>query len=473
VRLIESTPPGLHQQIVRTASVPHLRFWIAGASAVAEQSPDAGDELRRRLELLLEDGRELVVFVRDEEDEEQDATNGSPQLAARAGPPAGRSSARERWFERHPPGLLISARLADGRWLNAGMSLRPPPPRRGLPTLLSMGLMAIALSVIVVVMVRRITRPMARLALAAESMGRGETVVPIAEEGPLDVRQATRAFNRMQERLQRFLQDRTRMLAAISHDLRTPITSLRLRAEFIDDEETRAKVLETLDEMQRMTEATLAFAREEATREDTRTVDLAALIESLCEDLVDLGRQVVFEGNGKTPYACRPVSLKRAIRNLVEKERGDLRRARARRARARRRRVPDRHRRRRPGHSRGGVRARLRALRPARAVAERRDRRDRARHGDRPLNRARPRRRHRAGQPGGRRPSRDHPATARRPRLSCGRRERHRRLPLRRGRGDLHAGGLGKPAACVLDGDAPHGSPPAHHEIICPLNLLD
>jgi signal transduction histidine kinase len=316
VRLIESTPPALHEQIVRTASVHHLRFWIAGASAVAEQSPDAGDELRRRLELLLEgDGREVVVFVRDEdgENEEQDATGG-----AHAGAPAGRATSRQHWLERHPPRLLVSARLADGRWLNAGMSLRPPPPRWKMPSLLSMGLTAIALSVVVVVMVRRITRPMARLALAAESMGRGETVAPIAEEGPLDVRQATRAFNRMHERLQRFVQDRTRMLAAISHDLRTPITSLRLRAEFVDDEHTRAKILETLDEMQRMTEATLAFAREEATREDTRTVDLAALIESLCEDLSDLGRQVAFEGNGKTPYACRPVSLKRAIRNLVE-----------------------------------------------------------------------------------------------------------------------------------------------------------
>ncbi|MGH6945491.1 MAG: sensor histidine kinase, partial [Geminicoccaceae bacterium] len=131
-------------------------------------------------------------------------------------------------------------------------------------------------------------------------------------------RQATHAFNRMHERLQRFVQDRTRMLAAISHDLRTPITSLRLRAEFVEDEEARRKILETLDEMQRMIEATLAFAREEASREDTRTVDLAALIESLCEDLADMGMEVAFAGAEKTPYACRPVSLKRAIRNLVE-----------------------------------------------------------------------------------------------------------------------------------------------------------
>jgi signal transduction histidine kinase len=108
------------------------------------------------------------------------------------------------------------------------------------------------------------------------------------------------------------------MLAAISHDLRTPITTLRLRAEFVDDEEARAKILETLDEMQRMIEATLAFAREEAAAEDTRTVDLAALVESLVADLVDLGHEVAFSGPERLAYACRPIGLKRAVRNLIE-----------------------------------------------------------------------------------------------------------------------------------------------------------
>jgi signal transduction histidine kinase len=143
-------------------------------------------------------------------------------------------------------------------------------------------------------------------------------VPALAESGPLDIRQTTRAFNRMGGRLQRFVQDRTRMLAAISHDLRTPITTLRLRAEFVDDEETRAKILETLEEMQRMTEATLAFAREEANAEDTRTVDLAALVDSVCADLADLGQDVAFSGPERLPYACRPLSLKRALRNLIE-----------------------------------------------------------------------------------------------------------------------------------------------------------
>ncbi len=181
-----------------------------------------------------------------------------------------------------------------------------------------MVLMAGVILVVVILMLRRITRPLTALSLAAERLGRGESVDPLPETGPREIRQSTAAFNQMQERLSRFIRDRTTLLAAISHDLRTPITSLRLRAELVDDPETREKLLDTLEEMQRMTEATLAFAREEASEEATRPVDLAALVESLCADFADMGKPVTFSGAGKTPYACRPTGLKRALRNLIE-----------------------------------------------------------------------------------------------------------------------------------------------------------
>jgi signal transduction histidine kinase len=326
LRLLESTPPAVHEQIVRTASSWHLRFWLAPVSAVTGDGSGAGSEIRARLETLLDDStdaREILVGLRDDEGwwrQDRDAVRAQrARGAAHAEEPAVLAAPEQRrWLAGNRPRLLISARLDDGHWLNAGLRVRTPPPPWTLPSLLSLGLTAAALCAIVALMVRRITEPLARLAAAAERVGRGETVEPIVEEGPLDVRQTTAAFNRMRERMQRFVQDRTRMLAAISHDLRTPITSLRLRAEFVDDEEARQKILETLDEMQRMTEATLVFAREEAAREETRTVDLAALVESLCLDLADMGMDVVFAGPGKTPYACRPVGLKRAVRNLIE-----------------------------------------------------------------------------------------------------------------------------------------------------------
>jgi signal transduction histidine kinase len=331
VRLVESTPAELHEQIVRTASSRQLHFWLSDRSAVA--AADAADDtwLRRRLVGLLEDGptREVLIDLRGAEehfwshqhrdDERAGQLAAIGEVARAEGLAAERGGwRRERGHHRLPPDLVISTRVVDGRWLNTGLVVPDPSPRWALPSLIAMAVMAALLSLIVIVMVRRITRPMAALAAAAERLGRGQVVPALAENGPLDIRQTTRAFNRMRGRLQRFVRDRTRMLAAISHDLRTPITTLRLRAEFVEDEETRAKILETLDEMQRITEATLAFAREEAAAEDTRTVDLAALVDSVCADLADLGQDVTFGGLERAPYACRPVSLKRAVRNLVE-----------------------------------------------------------------------------------------------------------------------------------------------------------
>jgi signal transduction histidine kinase len=181
-----------------------------------------------------------------------------------------------------------------------------------------MAFTALAIMLVVFLMVRRITRPLKALSNAAERLGRGEQVEILEETGPAELRGTTAAFNAMQERLTRFVRDRTAMLAAISHDLRTPLTSLRLHAELVDDEETRTKLLAILEEIQRMTEATLAFAREEGTREETRLVDLSALVESLCDDLAEIGMEVSFAGAERAQLSCRPVGLRRALRNILE-----------------------------------------------------------------------------------------------------------------------------------------------------------
>src|SRR5688572_19949602 len=128
----------------------------------------------------------------------------------------------------------------------------------------------------------------------------------------------TVAFNRMQSRLRRFVEDRTRMVAAISHDLRTPITSMRLRAEFIEDEETREKMISSLDEMKTMAESTLAFAREEAVNEETRAIDINALLGSLCADLSEIGWKVEFSEGERVVWRCRPDAMRRAFRNVIE-----------------------------------------------------------------------------------------------------------------------------------------------------------
>lgn len=213
-------------------------------------------------------------------------------------------------------GLAIPVR--GGLWLNSVYA--KPPSTAGPPWsyYLSLGITAVLLIFVTVLFARRVGRPLRQLTASAESLGRGEEVDLLPEEGSDDIRQTAAAFNRMQLRVRRFIEDRTRMLAAISHDLRTPITSMRLRAEFLEDDESRAKIIASLDEMQAMTDSTLAFAREDATTEPTRLLDLAALIESLCLDLADLGWDVSFAETGRVPWRCRPNALRRALRNVIE-----------------------------------------------------------------------------------------------------------------------------------------------------------
>jgi signal transduction histidine kinase len=161
--------------------------------------------------------------------------------------------------------------------------------------------MAITVIVISIWVVRRATEPLATFGRAAERLGRDVRAPPVPERGPSEVRKAVQAFNRMQDRIRRFVDDRLRMVAAISHDLRTPITRLRLRAEFVEDEAQQQKMLADLDEMENMISTTLAFARDEASSEPTQDLDLLALVQRVCDDMADAGSTISFEGKGRIP----------------------------------------------------------------------------------------------------------------------------------------------------------------------------
>jgi len=166
--------------------------------------------------------------------------------------------------------------------------------------------------------VRWATRPLNALADAAEELGKNIHRPPLAESGPLEVARAARAFNTMQARLVRYLRDRTRVLAAMSHDLKTPITRLRLRAELLDDPSLRAKFTGDLGELESMVGATLDFMRGLESDEAAKPIDVNALLESLQADLAETGGRVSIEGRPRKPYPGRPRALKRCLANLLD-----------------------------------------------------------------------------------------------------------------------------------------------------------
>jgi signal transduction histidine kinase len=222
-------------------------------------------------------------------------------------------------FDARRGDLRIALRTAGGLWVN---TLQHPVMSQAWrrPLRFSVPVSTLPVLVIVFLFVRRILRPIKALAHAAERVSRGEQVEPLPVTGPSEAREVTQAFNLMQQRLTRFVDDRTRMLGAISHDLRTPITSLRLRAELVEDPSLKAAMIRTLDEMRIMVEETLRFARDDARNEDTREIDLQALLRDVVDEQRAQGRDVQMHNLSAAtlPYRCRPVNLKRALSNLVD-----------------------------------------------------------------------------------------------------------------------------------------------------------
>jgi signal transduction histidine kinase len=191
----------------------------------------------------------------------------------------------------------------------------PPFPQHFV---VELGLLTVMLGIVLYAMTRTITRPLAALATAADAVGRGKAIQPLKERGARELKRATRAFNAMQERLNRYLDSRTRVLAAMSHDLRTPITRLRLRVESIEDEALRTRCVEDLDEMTRLVRGALSIFRGLNDEEPTVAVDIDALLEELRRRYAEVSATVAIEGRAAAPFPGKPLAIKRCLGNLVD-----------------------------------------------------------------------------------------------------------------------------------------------------------
>lgn len=216
---------------------------------------------------------------------------------------------------------VIGMRLTDGEWVNVTAELQPLRPWHSPTFLMAFLLMTAAAALLTLWAVRRLTAPVRTLAAAAEALGRDVNAAPLPENGPTEVAVAAVAFNTMAARIRRFVQDRTELLTAIGHDLRTPITRLKLRAEFVEDDEQRGKILADLEELEAMVSATLAFGRDARTTEPVSALDLAELLRTILDETGDahpeLLEKLVYDGPAHLTVRARSLSLKRVLVNLV------------------------------------------------------------------------------------------------------------------------------------------------------------
>ncbi|GEP07271.1 ATP-binding protein [Methylobacterium oxalidis] len=289
-RLLDGAEPEERAALLRNAarSLPTLRLapWDGNA-------PGAGAE-----DL---DGHPIVGRLRD--------GFGRPLAVVDLAPGEGRREALRLGIVT-PGGAVLSASLPDE-------PLRSPRQGAVIFTVVFLGL---TLTLLCVWAARALTAPLARLAVAAEAFGARNDIVALPQRGPEEVLAVSRALERMRERVRRLLDDRTQMLAAISHDLRTPITRLRLRAEFIEDEHARTMTLRDLDQMNGLVEAALSYVRDGQGTEAGQMVlvDLASVVQTVCDGFSDIGADVQVERARHLLVRGRPDELQRALTNLVE-----------------------------------------------------------------------------------------------------------------------------------------------------------
>jgi signal transduction histidine kinase len=297
-RLLDTSSTAERLAIVNVLSLPPLLVRLDSAPIVPQGS-DRATLVAETIRRYLGSDRPLKVVVADVEPKES------------------RSAAQQAMMQ-NDFSFMSQVSLHDGTLVT--FDARSPKQDTSWPyrMTLSLGVLLIAVVLLSLVAVHWATRPLKALADAADELGRDIHRPPMPESGPIEVARATRAFNTMQTRLNAYLRERTSVLAAMSHDLKTPVTRLRLRAELLDDAQLRLKFVGDLEEMESMVGATLDFLRGTGGAEVTRAVDMTALLESLQADLCDVGERVTIEGHAQWPYVGQPTQLKRCLRNLVE-----------------------------------------------------------------------------------------------------------------------------------------------------------
>lgn len=317
VKLFDSLDPKDRQPILRVLSVPPYEVTLAATPRPTKPTPaeDSAEVeiFSQALRQLLGNDKAITVALSS-----TPLPIWPPALAR--GLHADRLGATPETRRLAVRGLLFQTqvRLQDGSWAIFDTRIPQEGARLSARLLLALVVLLVAVLGLSLIAVRLATRPLIRLAQAAEELGHNIDRPPLPEVGPTEVAGAARAFNTMQMRLARFIHDRTRMLTAMSHDLKTPITRMRLRADLLEDEELRGRFEKDLKEMEHMVTETLEFLRGMGGKEVPQPIDMMALIESLQADNEEMGREVSVQGSTNEPYVGIAPLLKRCLANLID-----------------------------------------------------------------------------------------------------------------------------------------------------------
>jgi signal transduction histidine kinase len=319
VALLDSLTPTERARIVGILNVPPLVVSLNRPPTSEDSMATGGTRAAMFSSVLrtaLGDDRPIRVAMSGTPPEwAPGAGRGRGQGSLGAGPMGGPG------MHRFPPNgvsFLIQVRLQDGTWATFDTQVTPASATLPWRVMLTLAILLAAVLLLSWIAVRWVTRPLQLLATAADELGRDINRPPLPESGPVEVTRAARAFNTMQTRLVKFIDERTRLLTAMSHDLKTPLTRMRLRAELLEDGNLRQKFEADLLEMEAMVTQTLEFMRGLSSHEPTQLIDIMGLLDGLQADNEAMGRTVTIEGRVGGPLKGAPQLLKRCLSNLID-----------------------------------------------------------------------------------------------------------------------------------------------------------
>lgn len=325
VKILDQMSALQRQEIVDALDGPNMRISLSippqGEQNQASPASD-GTLFRGVLHYYLDDDR--LIYLSQVDGTTRQHFNSMNELPMRMG----RGPGMHDMMQRHmaEAGLilpseganLIQVELRDGQWVSFGEQLPEEMTAWPLRVILALGLVLITLGLVAFLAVMWITSPLAYLADSARALGQDLQRPPLEEEGPEEVRSTLRAFNTMQAQIRKFVDERSRFLAAISHDLKTPITRLRLRSGLLEDTELQAKFERDLSDMEELVQGTLEFMRDETGNERKQALDINDLLETMQIDGEEAGAKITLTGRAQSVFYCHPVSLRRMINNLVD-----------------------------------------------------------------------------------------------------------------------------------------------------------
>jgi len=322
VRILEQMPAGQRQETVKVLDAPGMRISLTLPPIDPETRHGSSDGtlFLAALQFYLDGEREVRLDIADAQtlrhfDRHDPLAMGmNPHMhqmmrqhMAEAGlfiPTSGRH--------------LIQVRLRDGQWVSFGEQLPEGGAAWPLRISVALVLVLLILGLVALLAVRWITRPLDQLERSAKALGQDLKHPPLQESGPEEVRATLHAFNTMQKQIRRFVEERSRFLAAISHDLKTPITRLRLRSGLLEDKALQEKFERDLAEMEVLVQGILDFMRDEADTREKQAMDINDLLEILQIDREEAGAVITIKGKARDSFPCHPLSMRRMIANLVD-----------------------------------------------------------------------------------------------------------------------------------------------------------